>query len=141
MAKEMDFTKCKVGTKVWSVINGKGVIVAVDPSPAYPVSVEFAHGARRRFTASGYELPNDARPSLFFRPFEIPDEAYEPVEPDPPKMTICWVRNGEDIPWVPRHFVWRKADGTILAVQCPGALETSWNYVTFENPYPVEEGE
>jgi hypothetical protein len=73
-----DFTKLKVGTMVWAIDNGWGVITKIDTHDGYNVRVLFNNGNGEDFTKDGKRYEESPLPSLFLNKFEIPKEANLP---------------------------------------------------------------
>jgi len=72
------FKNAKVGDKVWCVLNGWGVIVAIEEHAVYQIEVSFDDNTTpcEEYTLEGFMLDAHNSPSLFWNEFEIPESAY-----------------------------------------------------------------
>ena len=77
-----DFSKARVGDRVYDIRHGEGVIVIVDDHCAYPIVCRFGESRREAsFTLSGLSKSTDATPTLYWSKPEISD-------PPPPKRKV-----------------------------------------------------
>jgi hypothetical protein len=77
------FTNAKVGDRVWSIADGRGVIVDIDKSNTYPVRVEFEHFSHiQTYLLDGRVTQSDLFPILFWDElkFKIPERPKEMVK-------------------------------------------------------------
>ena len=63
----------EVGQKVWDVVRGEGVVVAIGSNTPYPVAVEFVTGGGVVVTymTNGKSHVNNTNPSLYPYPVEV----------------------------------------------------------------------
>lgn len=66
-----DFSKMPIGTKVWDVGLGEGVISSVFIEHDYPVEVQFKTGLSSSYTIFGLYFKKSVKPTLFPYPVEV----------------------------------------------------------------------
>lgn len=67
------FSNAKVGDRVWSVICGEGVIVAINTNSQYPITVNFKNNPNKCFDKEGRNYIKH-NPELFWNEFHIPTD-------------------------------------------------------------------
>jgi len=107
-----DFTKLPIGTKVWDITKGWGVIERICHDQIYPILVKH-YVSSISYTAQGKAHTWDIHPSLFLNKFKIPDEAYIPPRPylKVDDKVIVWNTAGQKKQC--RHFKCWDSDGRI----------------------------
>lgn len=80
MKNTNDFSKAKVGDKVYYIFIGSGTILSTTHDSEYPILVEF-YGGRNTFTADGKMFHNHIYQSLFWSKPEI-------IAPEKPKTLV-----------------------------------------------------
>ena len=100
-----DFSKAKVGDRVWDIQYDWGVITDIDKSVgiSFPISIYFYNKEKKTFDIEGRIKPK-VNPTLFWNEFETPSEAFiKPLlklEVD----TLVWVWNDDKKYKVLRFF-------------------------------------
>lgn len=90
--KYCDFTKAKVGDRVWDFQYGWGVIDDIDEQVgiSFPIGIWFDNEKRMTSDFKGRLIPK-ANPTLFWNEFKIPDEAFIKPAPKLEVDTLVWV--------------------------------------------------
>ena len=120
-AKKVTFSDAKAGDRVWSLIEGWGVVTARFRSHSpYPLNVEFDNCTSRTYTLWGLLHHKDCGPTLFWDVIQIEI----PVKPVPALKvdTKVWVWDASYDSKVKRHFS-HFENGTLHAF---GRGRTSW---------------
>ena len=95
--KNCDFSKAKVGDKVWASREGWLTIRYIEYAKdiSYPIKATNDAGYALSFTTEGKENTNDKYPTLFWNEFEIPNEAFIKQLPKLEVDTLVWVWNND----------------------------------------------
>ena len=88
--KYCDFSKAKVGDRVWSNRDGWLSIININYT-SYPIDAVSSCGLRTSFTAEGKEHTSHIHPAIFWNEFEIPKEAFVKPNPKLEVDTLVWV--------------------------------------------------
>ena len=70
MQHRFDLTKMPIGSTVWSLRHGKGIMTGIQPEATYPVFVEFRGGVET-YTKNGYLHIGHNTPDLYPYPVEV----------------------------------------------------------------------
>lgn len=119
------FRNAVVGDKVWDIIKGFGVVFYKD-SDSIGVSFESEIAVKNYYQFNGKQVSKECSPRLFWRPFEIPKEAFKRPLPELAKDTkvlVCQDRDRKK----KRYFSHFDSEGFI---HCFENGCTSWNGTT-----------
>lgn len=89
--KEIDFTKLKINTPVWSIIYGWGKIIRSCSESNFVIKVNYTPSISKTYTEFGKTYTTDKLPSLFLNEFTIPDSAYKSPKIPMPEIVIGMV--------------------------------------------------
>ena len=136
--KYCDFSKAKVGDRVWSNRDGWLSIININYT-SYPIDAVSSCGLRTSFTMEGKEHISDIHPAIFWNEFEIPKEAFVKPNPKLEVDTLVWVWDNCKSEKILRFFS-HFNDGCIYTF-CGGkdssykpSARISWNYWELYEP-------
>lgn len=120
-----DFSKVKVGDKIWTIQSGWVEVDYIDKNSFYPIL-----SSELSYTLDGKNGLADKYPSAFLEyPFKE-----EPIKKD----TLVWYRNAEGMSWMVGYYSHFEDGQHFCFVASKKSTETdalaSWNIVTTENP-------
>ena len=89
------FKNAKIGDKVWSIKFGWGTIVQITERTGCSIEVDFKDYCRSWYRTDGRTASENVHPTIFWKQFTIPDEAFKKPLPklEVDTKVLVWYSN------------------------------------------------